>query len=413
MVCSLKDQAQMAGSSAKQQTAPVRRPALDPAPPATGSPTTIYPTAAPARSPCLRQRSPDHRWSEPPPSQTAPPHRDPPKTESTCASASAGREVPSLPHHNNVRAIIAELSPQFRLHVDIKIQHCRCHGRRHHHCNQRCSRPSAPQHRRPHQHAHKHRRMRRLARLSATLWARLRQISVHNSPRSAYTGSRPTAFRIAAALPANVTIIAIARITGKITGAIVICELKIDRPICRANSPPATKPTKPPISASKYSSAKNTDATASFPAPSAFINPTSDRRSKMAVAIAADTANPDANSAANVIRNMSPSMRVSTAPSFCETCRICSACECGITPPATETQWTADTARNNTTGHKPPLTCFFEDPAAQDCIFRLGQRTYIHPPYRSRPAQNFLRHRNRRHNFIVFHAAARKNSAHS
>ena len=39
---------------------------------------------------------------------------------------------------------------------------------------------------------------------------------------------------------------------------------------------------------------------------------------------------PTANRAASVIRKISPSMRVSTAPSFCETCRICSACECGI-----------------------------------------------------------------------------------
>ena len=43
-----------------------------------------------------------------------------------------------------------------------------------------------------------------------------------------------------------------------------------------------------------------------------------------------DTASADANSAASVIRKMSPSIRVRIAPSFCETWRICSACECGI-----------------------------------------------------------------------------------
>ena len=53
-------------------------------------------------------------------------------------------------------------------------------------------------------------------------------------------------------------------------------------------------------------SAKNTAATATFPAPSAFINPTSRRRSKIAVAIAAETASADANNAASVISSIKP-----------------------------------------------------------------------------------------------------------
>ena len=37
--------------------------------------------------------------------------------------------------------------------------------------------------------------------------------------------------RIAAALPAKVTMTAMARITGKSTGSMEICELKMERPI--------------------------------------------------------------------------------------------------------------------------------------------------------------------------------------
>ena len=86
---------------------------------------------------------------------------------------------------------------------------------------------------------------------------------------------------------------------------------------------PTPKPTMPPINASSAASAKKIEATVSFPAPSAFINPTSARRSKIVVAIAADTASAEANRAARVIRKIRPSIRVNTAPSFCETCRIC------------------------------------------------------------------------------------------
>ena len=53
----------------------------------------------------------------------------------------------------------------------------------------------------------------------------------HASPRSAYTGSNFTACRMAAALPANVTSTAIAKMTGKSTGWMTICESKIECPI--------------------------------------------------------------------------------------------------------------------------------------------------------------------------------------
>ena len=97
-----------------------------------------------------------------------------------------------------------------------------------------------------------------------------------------------------------------------------------------ASHDPAKKPTSPPNNASNVLSAKNNAATATFPAPRAFMRPTSRRRSKIAVAIAAETAKAEANSAASVISNISPWMRDSTVPSFCATCRICSACEWGI-----------------------------------------------------------------------------------
>ena len=82
--------------------------------------------------------------------------------------------------------------------------------------------------------------------------------------------------------------------------------------------------------ASSVASAKNSAATEILPAPKAFINPTSPRRSKIAVAIAAETASAEANNAANVTRSINPLMRESTVPSVCSTWRICSACECGI-----------------------------------------------------------------------------------
>ena len=59
-------------------------------------------------------------------------------------------------------------------------------------------------------------------------------------------------------------------------------------------------------------------------------NPTSARRSKIAVAMADDTASAEATSAASVINNINPLIRESTVPSLCATCRIMSACEFGI-----------------------------------------------------------------------------------
>ena len=38
---------------------------------------------------------------------------------------------------NNVRAVVAELAPQLRLHIDVKVQHRRSDRRRHDHGKQR------------------------------------------------------------------------------------------------------------------------------------------------------------------------------------------------------------------------------------------------------------------------------------
>ena len=118
---------------------------------------------------------------------------------------------------------------------------------------------------------------------------------------------------------------------GNSTGSIEICELKIERPIWRASSAPAENPARPPMQRQQQrlreKDRRNREISRAqrlhqSDFDSAFIN----RR-----AIAAETASADANSAANVISSMSPLMRESTVPSFCATCRICSACECGMT----------------------------------------------------------------------------------
>src|ERR1700685_1370398 len=230
---------------------------------------------------------------------------------------------------DDVRAVVAEFAAQFRLHIGIKIEHGGRDGRGHNHGEQRGGGASAAQYRGANQHAEKHRRVRPRAAAGRELLCECGN-RLHSSPRNAYTGSRLTAPRIAVALPKIVTSTAITRTTGSNTGCTEICESKIVRPIWRASTLPAAKPATPPISASSVASAKKTEATAIFPAPSAFINPTSPRRSKIAVAMAAETASAEANNAASVTRKNNPSTLVSTAPSFCATWRICSACECGI-----------------------------------------------------------------------------------
>ncbi len=145
-----------------------------------------------------------------------------------------GSAVPC--NQNDIRPIVAKLPPQLRLHVDIEIEHRRRHSSRDYHREQSRQSASSSQNRRPHEHAQEHRRMRSPRAASRQILSRVRHSNVcprcaHNSPRSANTGSRRTARRIAIALPAKVTITAIARITGNSTGEIEISELKIECPI--------------------------------------------------------------------------------------------------------------------------------------------------------------------------------------
>src|SRR5438270_8027 len=86
----------------------------------------------------------------------------------------------------------------------------------------------------------------------------------------------------------------------------------MERPICLASRAPPRNPTRPLMSANSVASAKNNAETGKSPAPSAFINPISLLRSKIAVAIAADTANAEANRAATVISSINPFMRERT-----------------------------------------------------------------------------------------------------
>src|SRR5260370_6239004 len=212
-----------------------------------------------------------------------------------------GKGSAAIPHQNDVRAVVAELAPQLGLDIDVEIQHRRGDGGSHDHGKQGRSSASATEHSGPHQHPQKHGGMRRLLAVDGDLLRGIRDTTAHISPRKANTGSSSTALRIAAALPAKVTATAMARITGKSTGAIVTCELKMERPIWRASNPPAAKPSKPPITASNVASAKKTDATAALPAPTAFITPTSARPSKLVGAIAAETASAEAKDSARTI----------------------------------------------------------------------------------------------------------------
>src|SRR5258708_6216628 len=141
-------------------------------------------------------------------------------------------------------------------------------------------------------HARKHRSVRCARAAVGDLFRRVRKRAgnAHPSPRSAKTGSNFTARRMAAALPAKVTKMAMARMTGKSTGSMEICELKMERPIWRASRAPAENPAMPPTSARRSASAKKIAETPRLPAPTAFIRPTSTRPSNMAGAIARETA---------------------------------------------------------------------------------------------------------------------------
>src|SRR5258708_24040069 len=170
-----------------------------------------------------------------------------------------GKGSAAIPQQNDVRAVVAELAPQLGLDIDVEIQHRRGDGGSHDHGKQGRSSASATEHSCPHQHPQKHGGMRRLRAVDGDLLRGIRDTTAHISPRKPNTGPSSTALRIAPALPAKVTATAMARITVKSTGAVVICELKMERPTWRARIHPAGTTTKLPVTASNVASAKKTD----------------------------------------------------------------------------------------------------------------------------------------------------------
>src|SRR5271168_2039888 len=124
----------------------------------------------------------------------------------------SGKGSAVLPHEDNICAIAAKLAPQLGLDIDVEIQHGSGDGSGHDHGKQRGGSASATQHGGAHQHSQKHGGMRRLCAARSHLPRGIRNAGAHSSPRKANTGSSPTALWIAAVLPANVTITAIARI---------------------------------------------------------------------------------------------------------------------------------------------------------------------------------------------------------
>src|SRR5262249_33086832 len=127
-----------------------------------------------------------------------------------------GQRSAILADNNNVRPVPAKFSAKFRLHIGVQIEHGSSYGGGHNHSHQRGCGTSAPKYRCSHEHAQEHGCMRPVSAASddlGTLWD-----GAHASPRSANTGSNNTALRIAAALPAKVTTMAITRMMGKRTG---------------------------------------------------------------------------------------------------------------------------------------------------------------------------------------------------
>src|SRR4029077_3307460 len=226
-----------------------------------------------------------------------------------------------FPDRDDVGTVAAKFFAELGLHVDVEVHHGSRDRSGDDHGEEGGGSTTTAQDGGAHQHAKEHRGMRgRGATLGHTRGNGGR--GAHASPRRAKTGSYCTARRMAAALPAKVTMTASAKMMGERKGGMVICASKMERPMRCARNDPAKNPVTPAPSASSVLSAKNSAATAKFPAPRAFMRPTSRRRSKMAVAMAAETARAEANRAASVTKSIRPLMRESTVPSFCATWRI-------------------------------------------------------------------------------------------
>src|SRR5208337_3442497 len=190
-----------------------------------------------------------------------------------------GQGLAVFANDDHVGSVISKLAAQLGLHVDVEVHHRGSYGGGNDHGQQRGGSAPAAEDSGAQQHACKHRSMRRWSASSGNLlWSEKRVCHAvgrhschpgHPSPRSANTGSNFTARRMAAALPPKVTNTASARMIGKSTGSMEICELKIDRPIWCASSVPAENPAMPPTSASNSASAKKRAETERLPAPRA------------------------------------------------------------------------------------------------------------------------------------------------
>src|SRR5437763_9297248 len=117
------------------------------------------------------------------------------------------------------------------MHIYIEDEHRGGNSRGHHQGEQRGRGATSTENGRANQHAQQHGAMGSVLAASGQIARLVRHGRAHNSPRNAKTGSSLTALRIAAALPPNVTITAMARITGNSTGGMEISELKIEWPI--------------------------------------------------------------------------------------------------------------------------------------------------------------------------------------
>ncbi len=123
----------------------------------------------------------------------------------------------------------------------------------------------------------------------------------------------------------------IAAAEGQLLGRISAAVPNIFSPSRRASTAPTRNPMAPPMHASSTCSARKIAATRELGAPSAFISPTSERRSRTVVAAVAATANAAPISAARVTIHSKEETRDSTRPSVSATRRIGRASVPGIT----------------------------------------------------------------------------------
>ena len=98
--------------------------------------------------------------------------------ERVCRKGSA---VPA--NQDDVRSVVTKLAPQFRLHIDVQIQHRRGDSSGHDHGKERRDSPPAAEHRGSHQHPKKHGGVRRLRAAGGHVLRRMPRGSQFTSQR--------------------------------------------------------------------------------------------------------------------------------------------------------------------------------------------------------------------------------------